>query len=76
MIDDEYTSLEKVSRQLRLPQSYIRQQTEAGKIPHLIVGGRLRYQVKAVREALARLSTTEKRRQTVLGTLLGSARAG
>ena len=67
MIDDEYISLEKVSRQLRLPQKYIRQQTEAGKIPHLVVGGRLRYQVRAVREALAGLSSIEKRRQTVLG---------
>jgi len=52
MADDEYISLEKVSRRLRLPQRYIRQETEAGKIPHLIVGGRLRYQEKAVREAL------------------------
>ena len=74
MIDDEYTSLEKVSRQLRLPQSYIRQQTEAGKIPHLIVGGRLRYQVKAVREALSRIERQANRLSEQRPTVLGAGR--
>jgi hypothetical protein len=53
MFDNEYVSLEKVAGQLNLPQRYLRELTNAGKIAHLLVGGRLRYQVKGVREALS-----------------------
>lgn len=55
MFGNGYISLEKVAREVNLPQRYIRKETEAGKIPHLVVGGRLRYQLKAVRAALERI---------------------
>jgi len=53
MFDDEqYISLEMVSARVNLSERFIREKTKAGKIPHLIVGGRLRFQVKSVRAAL------------------------
>ena len=55
MFENEYVSLEKVARQLNLPQGYIRKLTKAGENPYLYVGGRLRYQVKSVGEALSRI---------------------
>jgi len=70
MFENEYISLEKVAGQLNLPQSYIRRQTESGKIPHLLVGGRLRYQLRAVRAALDKIekqSLRPKPKQTISG---------
>ena len=55
MFEDEYISLEKVAGQVGLPQKYIRKLTETGKIPHLVVGSRLRFQLRTVRDSLSRI---------------------
>lgn len=52
MLKDTYISLEKVAGQVNLPQRYIRKLTKEGKIPHLVVSGRYRYQLTNVRQAL------------------------
>ena len=62
MFENEYISLEKVAGQVNLPQRYIRQQSKAGKIPHLVVGGRLRYKLKVVRVALEQIEREAVRR--------------
>lgn len=63
MFDNEYISLEKVAGQLNLPQRYIRELSKAGKIPHLIVGGRLRFSLAAVQVALDRLAAEKTEEQ-------------
>lgn len=68
--DKNYISLEKVAGQLSLPQKFIREKAKAGKIPHLIVGSRLRFQLKAVRAALDKIgnqSIKPSRMKTILG---------
>jgi len=51
-----YYSLEGVAAKLHLPQKFIRTLAEEGKIPHLIVGGRMRFNPAAVQAALDRLA--------------------
>jgi len=72
MFNNEYISLDRIATRLHLPQKYIQQQTKAGKIPHLIVGGRLRFQEKAVRAALDKIEqqAISKRKPTILSGVL------
>ncbi len=56
MFENQYISLEKVAAQVKLPQKFIREQAEAGMIPHLVVGGRLRFHLETVQVALDRLA--------------------
>jgi excisionase family DNA binding protein len=51
---NEYISLEVLSKRLRLPPRFLRKEAEAGRIPCLKVGGRLRFEEAAVAEALRR----------------------
>lgn len=67
MFDAEYITLEKVARQLNLPKRYIRDLTKAGKIPHLIVGGRMRFNLPLVQNALLKIAeskTTHKSKES------------
>jgi len=50
----EYVSLDVLSKRLRLPRRFLREQVEAGTIPYLRIGGRLRFEEAAVAEALRR----------------------
>lgn len=52
----KYISLEVLAIKLNLPQAYIRQLIAKGKIPHLNVNGRLRFNPAAVQQALDRLA--------------------
>jgi excisionase family DNA binding protein len=47
-----YLSLDALASALGLPRRYLREQAERGTIPSLKVGGRLRFEETAVREAL------------------------
>jgi excisionase family DNA binding protein len=51
---NEYISLDELSVRLRLPRRFLRQEVNAGRIPYLRVGGRLRFEAAAVGEALRR----------------------
>ena len=48
----EFLPLDELATRLRLPRSYLREQAKHGAIPHLCVGGRLRFEEAAVRDAL------------------------
>jgi excisionase family DNA binding protein len=48
----EYVSLDELATRLRLPRSYLREHPKRGAIPHLRIGGRLRFEETAVRGAL------------------------
>jgi len=50
----EYLSLDVLSKRLRLPRRFLREEASAGRIPCLKVGGRLRFEEAAVAEALRR----------------------
>lgn len=52
-----YISLEALAASLGLPKPFLRKQAERGLIPCLRVGGRLRFEEPAVREALRRQAT-------------------
>jgi hypothetical protein len=52
-----YISLEKLVLELRLPKSFLQELIERREIPFLVVHGRLRFDLQAVREALADMAT-------------------
>lgn len=67
MFDAEYITLEKVAGQLNLPKRYIRDLGRAGKIPHLIVGGRMMFNLPLVQNALLKIAeskTTHKSKES------------
>ena len=53
-MDAQYISLDALATRLGLPRAYLRDQARRGRIPHLQVGGRLRFEESVVREALRR----------------------
>ena len=52
-----YMSLDALAARLGLPRNFLREQVRRGTIPHLRVGGRLRFEESAVRDALRQQST-------------------
>jgi excisionase family DNA binding protein len=54
-----YQSIESLAIELHLPQRYLRQLAEQKKIPFLIVGGRRRFNLIAVKAVLDRLAEVE-----------------
>ena len=65
-----YHSLDSLSSKLGLPRCYLRQLADAGLIPCLRPGGRRRFDVDAVKEALRLLSMDEA------GAAIAERRAG
>jgi excisionase family DNA binding protein len=57
-MSDEYISLDVLAGRLKLPRRFLREQARRGLIPFLRVGGRLRFEEIAVREALRRQTET------------------
>ena len=53
-MDARYISLDTLAARLGLPRTFLREQPRLGVIPHLYVGGRMRFEESAVREALRR----------------------
>jgi excisionase family DNA binding protein len=53
-MDTRYISLHALAARLGLPQRFLREQARRGVIPHLCVGGRMRFEEGAVCEALRR----------------------
>ncbi|MBN2512718.1 MAG: excisionase family DNA-binding protein [Sedimentisphaerales bacterium] len=51
-----YISLEALAARLQLPKAYLRRLAAENQIPHLIVGGRYRFNPIAVQAALDRLA--------------------
>ncbi len=51
-----YLPLATLARRLNLPESYLRKLAEAGDLPYLRVGGRMRFSEDLVRDTLDRLS--------------------
>jgi excisionase family DNA binding protein len=51
-----YMSLDALAARLGLPRGFLRDQARRGTIPHLLAGGRLRFEESAVREALRQQS--------------------
>lgn len=51
-----YHSLDSLAVTLALPRRFLREQVDAGTIPCLRIGGRLRFDEGAVREALRKLA--------------------
>ena len=58
MFDDGYISLEHIAALAGLSQKFIRDQVKAGKIPYLMVNGRMKFQENHVRGALEQLEQT------------------
>lgn len=54
--EPEYVSLEHLAASLRLPKKRLRDLADAGDIPALRLGSRLRFHIPAVREALRELA--------------------
>lgn len=54
-----FDSLEGLAASMRLPRRYLRELAKSGAIPSLRVGGRLRFDPDAVREALRKLASGE-----------------
>lgn len=63
MFNDEYIQLELISARLNLPEKYLKELVEDGKIPYLAVGKRKRFQEQAVRAALNDIEQAELARQ-------------
>ena len=59
----EYISLDALAASLGLPRTYLRRLATEGTIPVLQVSGRLRFDEKAVREALRVLAAEPARHQ-------------
>jgi excisionase family DNA binding protein len=60
-----YHSLDSLAVTLGLPRRFLREQVQEGQIPYLKIGGRLRFDEGAVREALRELAarrTSARRR--------------
>jgi len=53
-METPYISLDVLAARLGLPRTFLRRQADGGVIPHLRVGGRMRFEESAVREALRR----------------------
>ena len=53
MLEEEFTSLNGLARDLRLPRTWLLEEAKAGKIPCLRVGRRYVFCVEAVRRVLA-----------------------
>jgi excisionase family DNA binding protein len=64
---EKYISLGLLVQETGLPKTQIKRLAKAGLIPAIKLGNRYRFDPSAVHHALARLSATDKRRQTVLG---------
>ena len=70
MLKNEYSSLELISARLNLPEGYLKELVEEGRIPYLAVGKRKRFQLNTVRTALDKIekqSIRESRKHTILG---------
>jgi len=52
----QFVPLDALAAELALPRSYLRRLAEEGVVPALDVNGRLRFDVGAVRDALARIA--------------------
>lgn len=61
MFKNEYISLELISARLNLPEKYLKELIEEGKIPYLAVGKRKRFQEQAVRAALSEIEQGDRR---------------
>lgn len=59
MFDDGYISLENLSASLSLPQGYLKQLAADRKIPFLLIGSRMRFNMKDVQEALGKLASND-----------------
>jgi len=55
-MDDEYISLYVLAARLKLPRPFLRDCARRGSVPSLTVGGRLRFDEMAVREALREMA--------------------
>jgi excisionase family DNA binding protein len=53
-MDARYISLEALAGRLGLPRRFLREQARRGVIPCLRIGGRMRFEESAVRDALRR----------------------
>ena len=56
--DNDYLSIAALSGRLGLSEAYLKEQANAGRIPFLIVKGRRKFNVGAVRAALAKMEQT------------------
>lgn len=54
-----YYSLEALAAALALPKGWLRDEADAGRIPCLMVGTRRRFDLQAVRDALAKRAAAE-----------------
>jgi hypothetical protein len=68
---EKFVSLGKLSSHFDLPARYLKELLSKGLIPSLDVNGHRKFSPLAVGKALARLSATEKRRQTILSAGAG-----
>jgi len=55
-MDRRFITLSRLAARLGLPRRFLREQARRGLIPHLLVGGRMRFEEAAVCEALRRQS--------------------
>lgn len=55
-LNSKFCSLGFISQETGLPQSFIRKLAEENKIPALSVNGRFRFNLEAVKQALANLA--------------------
>ncbi len=53
-MDTQYISLDALAGRLGLPRRFLREQARRGVIPCLRIGGRMRFEESAVRDALRR----------------------
>ena len=51
--DRQYIHLTRLSRLLGLPAAWLKSEAEAGRLPHLRIGERLRFNVRDVERTLA-----------------------
>ena len=58
-MSEKFVALDNLAAALGLPRRFLRQLAEQGSIPHLVVGGRLRFDETEVRAALAELARSE-----------------
>ncbi len=53
---NEYLSLDALSATLSLPRQYLKRLAVGGKIPFLLVGSRMRFNLVSVKESLTQLA--------------------
>lgn len=71
----EYISLECLALRVGLPQSYLRGLIREGRLPHLVVGGRKRFNESSVCEVLHKIEQEASKVPTLLSDMQLSVRA-